>query len=451
MMTDPVDLRRVLARGAARPDTDGLIIYWMSRDQRVAHNWALLHAQNLAHEIGNRLAVLFTLAPSFLEAPYRHYDFMLRSLESVDRKLRDRGIPFVLLQGNPEESLPGFLFRHAVRAVVADFSPLRLHRQWQQHAAASTGLPFHVVDTHNCVPCWCASQRQEFAARTFRPRINAQLDGFLTPFPELQSQKDAPDFPPTDWEAIRAASEADRSIPPITWLEPGEDEAHATLDRFIATGLDHYASGRNDPNAMATSTLSPYLHFGQISAQFIARRIAAADAPPESVAAFLEELIVRKELSDNYCAMNQAYDSFDTLPEWARNTLARHAADQREYCYDAATFEQAATHEPLWNAAQLELRQRGIIHGYMRMYWAKKILEWSASPRTAYATAIMLNDRYAIDGRDPNGYTGIAWAIGGLHDRPWADRSVFGTIRYMNARGCGRKFDTRAYINRNCC
>ncbi|MFW5721799.1 MAG: deoxyribodipyrimidine photolyase, partial [Desulfohalobiaceae bacterium] len=190
------------------------------------------------------------------------------------------------------------------------------------------------------------------------------------------------------------------------------------------------------------------LHFGQIAAQRVAQEVLSFKTRTAYKEAFLEELIVRRELSDNFCFYNPAHDSVDGFPEWAGKTLDAHRKDPREHVYSLEEFEQARTHDPLWNAAQMEMVTRGKMHGYMRMYWAKKILEWTASPEEAMDVAITLNDRWELDGRDSNGYTGIAWSIGGVHDRAWPERPVFGKIRFMNDRGCRRKFDVDAYIRR---
>jgi len=231
-------------------------------------------------------------------------------------------------------------------------------------------------------------------------------------------------------------------------MKPGGRAGSASLRRFIGDRLDIYAAKANDPNGDAQSELSPYLHFGQLSAQRVALEVAACGAVDESKAVFLEQLIVRRELSDNFCLHNPKYDSIEGIPRWARETLDAHRNDTREYVYSRDAFESARTRDPLWNAAQMQMMKTGKMHGYMRMYWAKKILEWSANPEDAYATAIYLNDRFELDGRDPNGYTGIAWSIGGVHDRPWRERPVLGKIRYMSYAGCRKKFDVDAYIRR---
>jgi deoxyribodipyrimidine photo-lyase len=414
----------------------------MSRDQRVRCNWALLFALQKAESLQQPLIVLFTLAPSFLQAPLRHYEFMLKGLQEVEATLCSLNIPFCILQGEPENELPRFAQKMKAGVVVTDYSPLKISRRWKKSVAGQLQVPLYEVDAHNIVPCWIASGKQEYSARTFRPKVNALLAEFLTEFHDIKPRSVSAELKPVDWNRIVQSLKADPA------LMPGEKAAANCLETFLVSRLASYAEQRNDPNAGAVSTLSPYLHFGQISAQFTALQTAKSNAPEIDRKAFLEELIVRRELSDNYCCYNDHYDSFEGLPSWAKVSLSSHSGDPREYIYTPEEFETAATHERLWNAAQLELVKTGKIHGYMRMYWAKKILEWSETPEQAFITAISLNDRYALDGRDPNGYTGVAWSIGGLHDRPWFERPVYGKIRYMNASGCARKFDIARYIAR---
>ena len=219
------------------------------------------------------------------------------------------------------------------------------------------------------------------------------------------------------------------------------------MDLFFSR-LSLYDSERNNPVIEAQSGLSPWLHFGQISAQRVAFETLRNEADTSLSASFLEELIVRRELADNFCLYRPNYDSVDVFPTWAQASLRDHLADPRPYNYSIETLEKAQTHDPLWNAAQMEMVITGKMHGWMRMYWGKKILEWSPNPEEAMQKAIFLNDRYSLDGRDPNGYAGIAWCIGGVHDRAWPSRPIFGKIRYMNAAGAQRKFDTQGYIRR---
>jgi len=443
------DLSRVhiLIPGEA---SHGPVVYWMSRDQRVRDNWALLYAQDMALRQQVPLAVVFCLAPEFLGATLRQYAFMLRGLAEVERDLAAKGIPFALLAGEPAKVLPAFLRKCGVGLAVADFDPLKIKRQWIRAVVSAISIPFHEVDAHNIVPCRLASPKQEYGAYTLRPKLRTLLPEYLVPFPALKEHPHAwkGAVKKVAWQRVRAGLKADRSVREVDWLIPGEHAALRALRRFIARGLDRYADDRNDPNREGQSDLSPYLHFGQLSAQRVALEVMRADVRETARETFLEELIVRRELSDNFCFYNHNYDAPDGFPAWARKTLARHAGDRREYRYTSKEFEEGRTHDELWNAAQREMVIRGKMHGYLRMYWAKKILEWTGKAAEAMRIAIRLNDRYELDGRDPNGYAGIAWSIGGAHDRPWGARKVFGMVRYMSEKGCRAKFDVDGYIEK---
>ena len=425
----------------------GPVVYWMSRDQRVRDNWALLYAQQKALEKKAPLAVVFCLVPRFLDAAARQYAFMLEGLKSVESDLEKKGIPFFFLSGEPASALPRFLHGSRAGLLVTDFSPLAISRGWKQKVAGHLSVPFHEVDAHNVVPCWEASEKLEFGAYTIRPKITRLLPQYLEEFPALRRHPVAWGSPVgrTAWDAGAALRKVDRSVGPVEGIEAGEKAAAKTLKRFLVNRLGSYDQARNDPTLEGQSDLSPYIHFGQISAQRVALEVRAAETGP-SAAAFLEELIVRRELADNFCWYNARYDAFDGFPAWAQKTLNEHRKDPREYLYELSVFEAAGTHDGLWNAAQRQLVRTAKMHGYMRMYWAKKILEWSRSPEEALAVGIHLNDRYSLDGRDPNGYVGMAWSVGGVHDRAWAERPVYGKIRYMNANGCRRKFDVEMYV-----
>jgi deoxyribodipyrimidine photo-lyase len=437
---------RVLKEGTPG---EGAVVCWMSRDQRVADNWALLYAQDLALRRQAPLVVAFCLVPSFLGATQRQYAFMLRALRQVKVDLAGLGIGFELLTGAPEEELPRLVTALGAAEMVVDFDPLRIKRAWRRQVGERVGIPIYEVDAHNVVPCWVASPKQEYGAYTIRPKIQRLLPEFLEPFPPLDRHPIlAAAVGASDWEAAQRTLQVDESVAEVTWLRPGEAAAHEMLQLFVGSKLADYDAHRNDPTRDAQSNLSPYLHFGQLSAQRVALEVRAQDGHDEPKAAFLEEIIVRRELADNYCLYNAHYDSFAGFPNWAQETLDAHRSDPRAYLYSLEAFERGQTHDELWNAAQMEMVHRGKMHGYMRMYWAKKILEWSASPEEAVETAIYLNDRYELDGRDPNGYTGVAWSIGGVHDRPWAEREIYGKIRYMSYNGAKRKFDVKAYVQR---
>ena len=428
-------------------ETSGPVVYWMSRDQRVHDNWALLFAQKIADEKKLPLAVVFNLVPDFLEATIRQYGFMLKGLKELEHELELFNIPFFLTTGKPEEEIPKFIKHFNVSILVTDFDPLRIKRIWKRDVAKKILIPFYEVDAHNIVPCLHVSDKLEFAAYTIRPKINKALLEFMDEFPPIKKMKKTEvSFDKIDWEKIRAMLKIDFFVKEVDWLKPGEKPALNCLNDFLENKFEDYHELRNDPTKDGQSNLSPYLHFGQISAQRAALETQRFNGNKESEKSFLEELIVRRELSDNFCYFNSKYDLFEGFPDWAKTSLNEHRKDDREFVYTLEEFEQAKTHEDLWNAAQMELLKTGKLHGYMRMYWAKKILEWSKSPEEALRIAIFLNDKYELDGRDPNGYTGCAWSIGGVHDRSWFERPVYGKIRYMNRNGAKNKFDIESYI-----
>ena len=437
---------RLLQKGI---ETNGPVVYWMSRDQRVHDNWALFFAQKLAFEKKRSLVVVFNLVPDFLEATIRQYGFMLKGLEEVEKELYKYNIPFFLLSGNPEKEIPKFLKKNNTSILVSDFDPLKIKRIWKRDVAKQITIPFYEVDTHNIVPCLYVSDKLEFAAYTLRPKIHKALIEFMDEFPKIKKMdKSEISSDKTDWNKIQKSLKVNWDVKEVDWIKSGETAAKKSLENFLKNKFETYNDLRNNPTKDGQSNLSPYLHFGQISAQRIALETQRLNGNKDSEKSFLEELIVRRELADNFCYFNKNYDSFDGFHDWAKTSLNEHRKDEREFIYTLEEFEHAKTHEDLWNAAQMEMVITGKMHGYMRMYWAKKILEWSKSPEEALRIAIYLNDKYELDGRDPNGYTGIAWSIGGIHDRPWFERPVYGKIRYMNRNGAEKKFDIKSYIGK---
>jgi deoxyribodipyrimidine photo-lyase len=415
----------------------------MSRDQRVRDNHGLLRAA----ELGSHVHVVFCLLERCGAAARRHFEFMLEGLEEVERDLRALGIPFTLLLGDAADVLPRFASELGADSVTCDFSPLRPSRQRRASLAQSLEVSLVEVDSRNIVPAWVAADKHVYAAHHLRSRHAKLLPDFLVEIPELEAQSGPPTLEPVDWETARAFVSAEDFGPKID-LPAGETAARIALDDFIANRLSGYAERRGRPDVDQQSRLSAYLHFGQLSCQRAVLDVNESGAPAEDIAEFVDEAVTWRELSDNFCLHVDRYASTSAFPNWGRATLADHADDAREVVYDLDTFEQADTHDVLWNAAQLEMVRTGRMHNYMRMYWAKKILEWSESPEAATRIAVLLNDRYELDGRDPNGYAGVAWSIGGVHDRPWQERSVYGKVRYMNANGARRKFDVDAYIRR---
>lgn len=417
------------------------IVYWMSRDQRVNDNWALLFAQQQAIQRRLPLIVVFYLCSFSVGTSSWHLTFMIEGLKEVEKKLSLYRIPFFLVQGSFDQDFLVFLKKCDPALIVTDFDPLHLKRERNTYLSQNLSRSLIEVDTHNIVPCWLASSHQEFAARTFRPKIQRLISTFLVDIPPLQEHpKPWKGFKPSfSWPVIE-------TLPPGSPI-PGESAAWEAFLHFLEKGIHRYAKERNNPLAGVTSRLSPYFHFGQLSPQRVAYEITQLPSIHESNRqAFLEELIVRRELSDNFVYYQKNYYNWNGIPSWAQKTLDQHRHDPRQYLYDREDLECGRTHDFLWNACQKHVRVTGYLHGYLRMYWAKKILEWAPSPEIAIDWAIYLNDAYCLDGRDPNGYVGVLWSIGGLHDRPFSDRPIIGRIRPMTLSGCKRKFSVETYI-----
>ncbi|GAA0149175.1 lyase [Lithospermum erythrorhizon] len=446
---------RILNQPSSNPS--GPVIYWMFRDQRVKDNWALIHSIEQANKRNVPLAIAFNLFDQFLGAKARQLGFMLRGLKQLHKKIQeDFDIPFFLFQGEAVDTIPKFLKECGASLLVMDFSPLREVRSWKDTICekVSDSVSIHEVDAHNVVPVWVASNKLEYSAKTLRSKINKLLPEYLIDFPTLGPVKKKWDKPTcvVDWENLIAqVVRKGAEVPELEWCIPGEVAAMEVLmgleKGFLTRRLRNYNTERNNPmKPKSLSGLSPYLHFGQISAQRCALEACKVrTVSPQSVDAFLEELIVRRELADNFCYYQPHYDSIQGAWEWARKTLMDHVSDKREHLYTKEQLEKAQTADHLWNASQMELVHHGKMHGFMRMYWAKKILEWTSGPVEALAISIYLNDKYHIDGRDPNGYVGCMWSICGVHDQGWKERPVFGKIRYMNYAGCKRKFDVDGY------
>ncbi len=416
------------------------------------------------------LAVVFCLPPTFLEATERSYGFILKGFQETELLLMEKSIPFFLLLGTPEIEIPKFVSQYKVTKLVTDFNPLNIIDQYKSSVAKKFNSSFYEVDAHNIVPARVASEKQEFGAYTIRPKIHRLLPEFLDDFPKVR--KHPFDWnttvPRIDWKKSNKSLQIDRTVTEVEWIKPGENSAQSALNDFLKNRLQLYNNDRNDPTINGQSNLSPYLHFGHLAPQRVALEViqlsgkniqdivqkkknGSAIKPETGLGneeAFLEELIIRREIADNFTYYNKNYDSFEGFPAWAQLSINQHRNDKREYLYTVDQFEQAQTHDELWNAAQNEMVFTGKMHGYMRMYWAKKILEWTPSPEEALMIGNYLNDKYELDGRDPNGYTGMAWSIGGVHDRAWFERPVFGKIRYMNYNGCKNKFNVTAYIER---
>ena len=447
-------------------DFDGkAVMYVMSRDQRVRDNHALLAAQASAIEHLVPLYVVFNLKVVKNRAR-EHYNFMLSGLKEVSDDLAALNIQYVMTSGDAVENIMRIAAETQAGAIYFDFSPLTGSRERAKNVAGNFKGSVFVVDTHNSIPLWVASDKREFAAHTMRRKVHLALETYMVEPGDIVKH-------PFDTEVIIKSMSSEEATQFIAQIPahgmtiaavPGEKAAAYHVAQFIATGLASYSMNRNDIADDQQSGLSPYLHYGHISSLRVALEVIKhSDRRPllfeevklashgetpsmyDGVNSLLEEMIVRKELADNFCFYQTAYLSLSSGPDWAQTSLASHASDIREHIYSRNQWENAQTHDLSWNAAQNQLRKTGKMHGYMRMYWAKKMLEWSETPEIALADCIYLNDSYSVDGGDPNGYVGILWSMVGLHDRPWFDRPVFGAVRYMNEGGLMRKYDVAAY------
>ena len=430
--------------------------YWMWRDRRVQDNWALLYSQKVALELNVPLHVLCCVPPSYCQMTLRHFSFMLDGLKEVAEECAGLDITFHLMSGSPPDLLSKkYLTSHQIGLLVADFSPLREPQAWLSSLTSSlqSEVAVHQVDAHNVVPVWETSEKQEYAARTIRPKITKQLGKYLTEFPAVvahpvlyQGKVAPPDFP-----AVLKSLKVDREgwgVEPVTDLfPPGTEAGLDNLKQFVEKRIKLYGTSRNDPNVAALSNMSPWVNMGQVSMQRAVLYVKQhGKSHPDSVSSFVEEAVIRRELSDNFCYYNEKYDSVSGATDWAQKTLNDHRKDKRDYVYTRTQLEQAKTHDDLWNASQLQLVREGKLHGFLRMYWAKKVLEWTRSPEEALEEAQRLNDRFSLDGNDPSGYVGVMWSICGVHDQGWAERNIFGKIRFMNYQGCKRKFDVNKFV-----
>lgn len=428
------------------------VLYWMQQSQRAEDNHALEYAIDEANKQERMVVVVFSLTENYPDANLRHYTFLLEGLKETEIALAKRGIRLIFRIGHPVKEV--LEIGQKASMIVCDRGYLKHQRNWRKDVSEKAGCPVIQVETDVVVPIEEVSVKAEYAAYTIRPKITRQLDTYLISINEVKVKHPSLGIP------IRGASlknikdtlvdlNIDQRISPVSHIfMGGTSEAKARFDLFLHQHLPKYIAHRNQPQFIDVSCMSPYLHFGQISPVYLALKIKALkNRDKEAEVSYLEELIVRRELSANLVYYNTAYDSLECLPGWAKKTLAEHEGDLREYDYSKSELLECRTHDEYWNAAMKEMIVSGFMHNYMRMYWGKKILEWSNTPEMAYKTIIDLNNAYFLDGRDPNSYAGVGW-IFGLHDRAWFERPIFGKVRYMAASGLERKCDIKGYVQR---
>jgi deoxyribodipyrimidine photo-lyase len=449
-------MSRILRLIDAAPSPEArYVLYWMQASQRVEANHALFEAARIAKDARLPLFVLFVLDASYPGANARSFTFLLEGLAQTATKLKNLGIPLVFREGRPNDVL-NELAEHA-HTVVIDVGYTRIQRAWRKTLyldliALHPRVSLVSAECDVLVPVRDAMDKAAYGAYVLRPKIHklAALYRDTPPLPTPQTLA-TPLLPSSrdlaDWKQWFNDLPIDHLVPPSTIHRGGASEAKRRLDRFLSKRLPHYLESA-DPSREWTSELSMYLHFGQIGIHTILDELdKITDASlKEAKEAFFEQLVVRRELAVNFVFYNEGYDHFETMTEpWAYQSMARHEADARPYRYTKTEFEQSKTHDPIWNACMTQMRVTGSMPNYLRMYWAKKVIEWSPTHKEAYQTLLALNDTYFLDGRDPNGYAGVAWCFG-RHDRPWTERPVFGTLRYMNEAGLRRKFDIDAYV-----
>lgn len=431
------------------------ILYWSQMNRRAESNHALEYAVQLANELDLPILCYEGLTCTYKQANDRMHTFVIEGVADTQRALDSRGIGYAFYLRRKRSDANDLIYKLAEKAaaVVTDDYPTFIAAAHNARVPQRTDVAYFAVDSSCIVPMRLLEKR-EYAAYTIRPKITRHLPEYLRAAPRVPVKRSwrAPrpafhvEVTAGNVAALVASCEIDHAVKPSTAYRGGSAEAARRLTGFLDSNLIRYAKARNEPSRQATSNLSPYLHFGHISSLQVALAVKEHAGAHGLIAdEFLEELIVRRELAFNYARFARNVEAFDDLPDWAKKTMEKHSGDARDPVFTAEQFEQARTYDPLWNAAQKELLLRGKIHGYYRMYWGKKIIEWSPTYQDALATMIHLHDRYALDGRDPNTYTNILWCFG-LHDRPWFERDIFGLIRYMSFDGMKRKTNIDAYI-----
>ena len=441
----PLNLRDV------RFDAD-YVLYWMQQSQRAEYNHALECAVRQANEMGLGVVVVFGLSEDYPEANLRHYTFLLEGLAETRSLLAQRGIQMVIRRGSPPDV--ALELGQNAAMIVCDRGYLKHQRIWREQVGRKADSRVLQVESDGIVPLEVVSEKAEYAARTIRPKIQKYLDDYLVELHPTPVRRSTLNIPLDSLDLKRpmdilAGMTIDKKVFAVSrFFKGGTARAKKRFDNFIGSRLARYERNHNQPQTDDISHMSMYLHFGQISPLYLALEIKNADSRlKDAKDAFLEELIVRRELAANFVQYNPEYDRYQCLPDWARRTLSDHRKDRRMFTYSRQKLEDGRTHDPYWNAAMQEMKYTGFMHNYMRMYWGKKILEWSSSPEAAFRTTLAINNKYFLDGRDPNSYAGVAW-IFGMHDRAWPERPIYGKVRCMMASGLERKCDIKGYVDK---
>ncbi len=431
------------------------VFYWMQMFKRTSHNHALIWAIRKANELELPLVVYEGLKYYYPWASDRLHTFILEGVEEKRREFERLGIRYIFYlqedEGSPKNTVAALAMNAAL--IVTDDFPCFIIPGHNRRIAERTDIAVHAVDSNGIIPI-SKFEKEEYAAYTIRPKVNKLLPNYLKPFVEesveIGSVGIDVDCPETivasdNIASLVAACDINHSVKPSTVYRGGTTNGRERLKKFVDEILPDYDRARNKSDRDGSSRLSSYLHFGFLSSIEIALAVDKADAPQESKDAYLEELIVRRELSFNMTRHNPKYGSLEALPAWVHKTMRAHRDDERQFNYSLEQLEAGETHDELWNAAQREMVETGEMHNYVRMLWGKNVIGWSSSYEVAFETLVHLNNKYCLDGRNPNSYAGILWCFG-KHDRPWMERPVFGKMRYMTSGSTGKKFDSKKYI-----
>jgi deoxyribodipyrimidine photo-lyase len=456
-VTDQLALRKVAANGVRTQPDGQYVLYWMQSTHRFEENWALRYAILEADRLGKPLLIHQGLDPTYEHANDRIHTVILENARTLHHRAKQLGLSyqFVLRRRRADDRRVVDRLADKAAMVVTDLYPTAGIAERTARFAERARCKVIQVESHAIVPSG-AFVKEEYAARTIRPKIAKLLDLALEPVVDRPPQRalrdaiwnnlevDRVDFDAFDIAAEVAQCEIDHGVPPVPFAS-GLDGARARLDAFCVGALADYATRRNEPSdTEGSSRLSPYLHFGQISAAEVLRTVRAA-GHTESAAKFQDELVTWRELALNFCLRNPNYGKLKGLPEWVHKTMDKHKDDPREVVYSLGQLERAETHDELWNAAQREIVRTGFMHNVTRMLWGKSVMLWTARYKHALEHLILLNNKYGLDGRDPSSYGGIQWCFGKF-DRPWFDKPVFGVMRPMSLARAREKFDAEAYI-----
>ncbi|MGL5681963.1 MAG: deoxyribodipyrimidine photo-lyase [Marinifilaceae bacterium] len=431
------------------PKHDGkCVLYWMQSSIRTFHNLALIYAIEEANRSKLPLLVVYRIDTQDSEISYRHFSFLVDGLMDIAEASTKHGFEYRILSGALDATICPLL--DEAKEVVIDMGYLRAKREAVSWLMLAARVRVTQIEDNLIIPIETTSQKQEWSMNTIKPKLLEHLNYFLDDI-----HLEIPLLHVKTYNGIEQMVRNNAVVNDVTQIvklkgesqaidqRGGEKEAHALFQRFLMRTLPDYNQNYDNPASLAASRMSAYLHYGFISPLYLYYNILQSGEGEE----FLENLLVKRELAHNYVYYNQYYDKFHTLPSWCRKTLEDHIFDIRKEHYSITDLEHAQTNDKFWNAAMSELLQTGYMHKTMRMYWGKKIIEWSTTPEEAFEILIMLNNRYAIDGNDANSYTGISWCFG-LHDKPWGDRAITGKIRHISGIGLERKYNIEHYVNK---